>query len=242
MSAVPEALGRLKVKLFGDGADLRAILALYANPLIRGFTTNPTLMRKAGVAAYEPFAKELLAAVPDRPVSLEVFADDFPGMERQARRIAAWGDNVYVKIPITNTAGESACPLLRRLSGDGIRVNVTAMLTLEQVRAAVKALAGGAPANVSVFCGRIADTGRDPLPVMAEAVGLLRDHPQIELIWASPREVLNVYQADAVGCPIITATPDILQKLGLAGKDLDAYSLETVRMFYGDAQASGYEL
>jgi transaldolase len=236
------ALDNLNVKLFADGADKRAMLELYANPRVRGFTTNPTLMRKAGVADYEAFAREILEAIPDRPISLEVFADDFPEMERQARKLASWGPNVYVKIPVTNTRRESSAPLIRKLSHDGVKVNVTAMFTLEQVREVTDALAGGAPANESIFAGRIADTGIDPCPIIAAAVEHLRPHPQIELIWASPRELLNVVQAAETGCHIITATPDILKKLGLLGKDLAEYSLETVKMFYDDAASSGYAL
>jgi len=232
----------LKVKLFADGAEKKSMLELYANPLIRGFTTNPTLMHKAGIADYEAFARDILTVIRDRPISFEVFADEFDAMERQARTISAWGGNVYVKIPVTNTRRESACPLIRRLSHAGIKINVTAILTLRQVAEVVEALAGGAPSNVSVFAGRIADTGVDPVPAMREAVALLRPHPQIELIWASPREVLNVFQADSIGCHIITATPDILKKLPLAGKDLDEYSLETVKMFADDAARSGFTL
>jgi transaldolase len=238
-------LGRideLKVKLFADGADKAAMLEMYANPRISGFTTNPTLMRKAGITSYETFARDILAAIPDRPISLEVFADDPSEMERQAHKIASWGSNVYVKIPVTNTKGESTTGLIERLSKDGIQINVTAMLTLGQTRAVARALAGGAPSNVSIFAGRIADTGVDPVPVMSQAVELLRPQPQIELIWASPRELLNVFQADAIGCHIITATPDILKKLGLVGKDLTQYSLETVQMFYADAVKSGFAL
>jgi transaldolase len=236
------ALGDLRIKLFADGADKAAMLALYADPMIQGFTTNPTLMRKSGITDYERFARDILACIPDRPVSLEVFADDFPAMERQARIITEWGDNVYVKIPVTNTRGESARELVGRLSHSGVKINVTALLTLDQVREMVAALAGGAPCCVSVFAGRIADTGQDPLPLMTEAVELLRPHPNIELIWASPRELLNVLQADAIGCHIITATSDILKKLPLIGKDLGEYSLDTVKMFYSDACASGFSL
>jgi transaldolase len=215
---------------------------MYANPLIRGFTTNPTLMRKAGVRDYEAFARDMLAAIPDRPISFEVLADDFPGMERQARRIAKWAENVFVKIPITNPLGESAVDLVRHLSHDGIRLNVTALLTLRQVEGVAEALVGGTDASVSIFAGRIADTGVDPVPVMARAVEMLRSAPDAELIWASPRELLNVFQADAVGCHVITATNDILKKLGLVGKDLTEYSLETVKMFHSDAEASGFQL
>jgi transaldolase len=232
----------LKVKIFADGADKAAMLELYRNPLIQGFTTNPTLMAKAGIRDYETFARDIVQAIPDRPVSLEVFADSMDEMERQALKIASWGSNVYVKIPITNTQRESSCALVRRLTQQGVKVNVTALLTLQQVTLMAQALDGGAPANVSVFAGRIADTGCDPVPMMAEAVRILAPLPQVELIWASPRELLNVFQADAVGCHIITATNDILKKLSLVGKDLNQYSLETVQMFHNDAQSSGFRL
>jgi transaldolase len=232
----------LKVKLFADGADKSAMLELYANPLIQGFTTNPTLMRKAGITDYAAFAHEVLALIPDRPISFEVFADEFPEMERQAHKIAAWSDHVNVKIPITNSKGEPSLDLIRRLSHSGVKVNVTALLTLDQVRDVAGALEGGAPAYVSVFAGRIADTGRDPVPLMASAVEMLRPQPQVELIWASPRELLNVFHADSVGCHIITATSDVLKKLSLIGKDLTDYSLETVRMFRNDALGAGYLL
>jgi transaldolase len=232
----------LKVKLFADGAEKAPMLELYADPLIKGFTTNPTLMRKAGITDYEAFARDILAAIPDRPISLEVFADDFAEMERQARQIATWGPNVFVKIPVTNTSAEPSLPLVRRLTQEGVKLNVTAILTLEQSASVIEALAGGAPANVSVFAGRIADTGRDPVPMMREVVEMLRPHPQIELIWASPRELLNVFQADAIGCHIITATADILKKLPLVGKSLAEYSLETVKMFREDAVKSGFRL
>jgi transaldolase len=235
-------LADLKVKLFADGADIAGIREMYANPLIRGFTTNPTLMRKAGVTDYKAFALDVLAAVPDRPISFEVFADDFDAMERQAREIASWGPNVNVKIPITNTRDEFAGPLIRCLSKAGVAVNVTAVTTLGQVRRVVDCLDVGTPAIVSVFAGRIADTGRDPVPIMAEAVKILRAKPKSELIWASPRELLNIFQADEVGCHIITATNDILNKLSLVGKDLDAYSLETVEMFHRDAAAAGFTI
>ena len=232
----------LTIKLFADGADRTAMLELYSNPLIRGFTTNPTLMRKAGVSDYQAFARDILSAIPDRPISFEVFADDFDEMERQARKIASWGPNVYVKIPVTNTAAEPALKLIECLSHTGVKVNVTAILTLGQVRDVVNALAGGSPSNVSVFAGRIADTGRDPLPLMAAAMEMIRIHEGIELIWASPRELLNVFQADSIGCHIITATSDILKKLSLVGKSLEKYSLETVEMFYSDARKSGFQL
>jgi transaldolase len=233
---------QLRIKLFADGADLAAMLKLYPNPAIKGFTTNPTLMRKAGISDYEDFARKLLAAIPDRPISLEVFADDFDTMARQARQIASWGKNVNVKIPVTNTKREFAGKLIQKLSESGIIVNVTAIMTLDQVRAVTKCLATATPAIVSVFAGRIADTGRDPMPIMAESVKIISDKPQSELIWASPREVLNIFQADSVGCHIITATNDILAKLSQVGKNLDDYSLETVEMFYRDATAAGFDI
>ena len=235
-------MNSLGVKIFADGANKEAILSLYADPMIQGFTTNPTLIRQAGIKDYGAFARDILTCIPDRPISIEVIADDFPTMERQARTIAAWGKNVYVKIPVTNTRGESARDLVCRLSHSGVKVNVTALLTLDQVREMTAVLAGGADSYVSVFAGRIADTGRDPVPIMTEAVELLRPHPEIELIWASPTELLNVFQADAIGCHIITATPDILKKLSLVGRDLCEYSLDTVKMFYNDACASGFSL
>jgi|SRR5579871_111978 len=237
-----QAIEDLKVKLFADGADKAGILKLYQNPLIRGFTTNPTLMRKAGITDYEAFSRDLLESIPDRPISLEVFADEFQEMGLQARKIATWGDNVYVKIPITNTKRTSSLKLVKELAGDGIKLNVTALMTAEQTRDAAAALAGGPPAYISVFAGRVADTGRDPVPIMSECVELLRDCPNIELIWASPRELLNVFQADAIGCHVITATHDILAKLSLVGKDLLQYSLETVQMFYNDATKAGFSL
>jgi transaldolase len=242
MSAIQKSVSDLKIKLFADGADIGGMLEMYRNPLIRGFTTNPTLMRKAGVRNYEAFAREVLAAIPDRPISLEVISDDFAEMERQARAIASWAANVFVKVPVTNTLGESAVNIIRRLSKDGIQLNVTALLTLEQVRSVAAALDHRTPAIISVFAGRIADTGCDPVPVMKEAVDLLRPTPNIELIWASPRELLNVFQADDIGCHIITATNDILKKLSLIGRDLTEYSLDTVAMFYNDAVASGFEV
>lgn len=232
----------LKVKLFADGADRQGMLEMYQKPYVKGFTTNPTLMRKAGVTDYHAFAEEILEAIPDRPISFEVFSDEFDEMERHALEIATWGDNVYVKIPVTNTKREPAYDLVRRLSHAGVKVNVTAILALQQVRAVAKSLAGGAPSNVSVFAGRIADTGVDPVPLMAESVRILKDAPTAELIWASPRELLNVFQAESVGCHIITATNDILKKLALVGKDLADYSLETVQMFFNDAKHAGYTL
>lgn len=236
-------LAEWKVKLFADGANRDEILALYRNPMIKGFTTNPTLMRKAGVLDYEDFARKILAEISDRPISLEVFADDFPEMERQARKISSWGKNVYVKVPVTNTKAEPALQLIRRLSASGIKLNVTAMTTLNQVEQVIPALAEGPAAFVSVFAGRVADTGIDPVPVMAEVVAILRrEAPNVELVWASPREVLNVVQAESVGCHIITATFDILKKLELLGRDLTEYSLDTVKMFHRDAVQAGFHL
>jgi transaldolase len=235
-------LGALRTKIFGDGAELEGMLALYRQPYIKGFTTNPTLMRKAGIVDYRAFALQVVNAIPDRPISFEVFSDEFAEMERQAVEIATWGEHVYVKIPVTNTRREPSFDLIHRLSHRGIRLNVTAIMTLEQVRSVADALAGGAPSNVSVFAGRIADTGRDPVPLMAEAVSILAKAPNAELIWASPRELLNIFQADAIGCHIITVTHDILKKLSLIGKSLDDFSLETVKMFYDDASAAGFSL
>jgi transaldolase len=237
-----KSVNQLKVQIFADGADKAGMLEMYAKPFIKGFTTNPTLMRKAGIPEYEAFAREILAAIPDRPISFEVFADDFAEMERQARRITTWGKHVSVKIPITNTKRESSIPLVRKLSHEGIALNVTAMFTLEQVQAVVDAVRGGAPCYVSVFAGRIADTGADPVLIMAEAVRRLQAAPNTQLIWASPRELLNIMQADDIGCHVITVTNDILKKLSLVGKDLDDYSLETVNMFYDDGKAAGYKL
>lgn len=234
---------RLNVKLFADGADLAAIATLARDPRIRGFTTNPTLMRKAGITDYKSFAAEALALIGDRPISFEVFADDFPEMRRQALQIAGWGRAVYVKIPITSSDGTSAIPLIGDLARNGVHVNVTAVFTLEQVAAAAQALAGGVAGVVSVFAGRIADTGRDPVPHMTAARALCRRAGGgIQLLWASPREVLNVVQADQCGCDIITATPDILAKLSLLGMDLDQLSRETVQMFKRDAESAGYSL
>ena len=235
-------LDELNIKIFADGADLDGIIEMSANPLIKGFTTNPTLMRKAGIADYEAFAREVLAAVPDRPVSFEVFADDFDEMEHQARLIASWGPNVVVKIPVTNTKGEFCGPLITRLASANVVLNVTAILMLEQVRAVAHALAPETPAIISVFAGRVADTGIDPVPYMTQARELLEFRPMAELLWASPRELLNIFQADAVGCHIITVTNDVLAKLGLIGRDLAEYSLDTVKMFHRDAQAAGYAI
>lgn len=235
-------LDALKIKIFADGADFDSIMKLYADPRIKGFTTNPTLMRKAGIADYEAFGRKLLAAIRDRPISLEVFADDFPTMEKQGMAIASWGKNVNVKIPITNTKGESACPLIARLSKAGVVLNITAMMTLQQVRDVAAALDPATPAIVSVFAGRIADAGVDPVPLMREALTILESRPKAELLWASPRELLNVLQADEIGCPIITVTNDLLAKLPLIGKDLSDYSRETVEMFRRDAVAAGFQI
>jgi transaldolase len=236
------SLADLKVKIFADGADRAGILELYRNPLITGFTTNPTLMRNAGITDYEAFAREILQAIPGRPISLEVFSDDFAEMETQARRIASWGENVYVKIPVTNTQGESAISLIRSLAKSGVKQNVTALMTLSQVRDVAAALGSGPSACISVFAGRVADTGRDPVPMMAAAVQMMAIYPQLELIWASPRELLNIFHADQVGCHIITVTHDLLKKLSLVGKDLDEYSLDTVKMFRNDAVKAGFRL
>lgn len=232
----------LNVDVFADGADLDGIAALAANPLIKGFTTNPTLMRKAGIAEYESFARDVLEVVPTLPVSFEVFADDFDEMETQAREIASWGANVNVKIPITNTRGEFAGPLVERLSKSGVSINVTALMQLEQVEKITAYLEGSVTAFVSVFAGRIADTGRDPIPIMTEAVACLAQKPSAKLIWASPRELLNIYHAEQCGCQVITVTNDVLAKLPTIGKDLDQYSLETVQMFYRDATSAGYQI
>jgi transaldolase len=236
------SLAALRVKLFADGADLAGMREMAALAHIAGFTTNPTLMRKAGVADYERFAREVLEHIGDRPISFEVFSDEFDEMERQAQRIAAWGPNVNVKIPVTNTRGESSVPLVRRLAAAGVRLNVTALMTVGQVRDVAAGLEPAVPAFVSLFAGRIADTGRDPVPMVRESVAVLAALPHAELIWASPRELLNVFQADAAGCHVITATNDILKKLTNVGKDLDAYSLETVRMFHDDAAAAGFKI
>ena len=238
MKKLPE----LQIKIFADGADKEGMLEMYSQPYIKGFTTNPTLMNKAGVSDYETFATDIIQAIPDRPISFEVFSDDFNEMERQALKISEWGENVYVKIPVTNTRGESSVELVGRLAGAGVKMNVTAMMSLSQVRDMAKVLAGGPPAYLSVFAGRIADSGRDPVPVMAEAVEICKEYPNIELIWASPRELLNIFQADAIGCHIITVTNDVLKKLALIGKDLHEFSLDTVKMFRDDALQAGYTL
>lgn len=236
------SIEQLKIKLFCDGADFDSILSMYKIPYIKGFTTNPTLMRKAGITDYEAFGRKVLAAVPDRPVSLEVFADDLENMEIQAGKIATWGSNVNIKIPVTNTKGEFTGPLLRTLSAKGVVLNITALMTAKQVEEVAECLHPNTPSIISVFAGRVADTGVDPVPVMKDCLAALKDHPKAELLWASPRELLNVFQADEVGCHIITATPDVLAKLKLVGKDLTEYSLDTVKMFFTDATAAGFSI
>lgn len=232
----------LRVKIFADGADLASLLALGRQPYIHGFTTNPTLMNKAGVRDYRAFAREVLEAITDRPISFEVLSDDFREMERQALEIAGWGDNVYVKIPITNTKRESSASLIRSLSHRGVKVNATALMTLEQVREVTASVTGGAPSYISVFAGRIADTGRDPVPVMVAALDIMKSASNAELIWASPRELLNIIQANEIGCHVITVTHDILNKLDRIGYSLEELSLDTVKMFHTDAEKAGFEL
>lgn len=232
----------LQVKIFADGADKAGMLEMYAKPFVKGLTTNPTLMRKAGITDYRAFAKDILQVISDRSISFEVFSDEFDEMERQAYEITSWGEHVYVKIPVTNTRQKPSYELVRKLSSSDVKVNVTALTTLEQVRDVAQVLSIDVPSYVSVFAGRIADTGYDPVPLMAAAVQLLRLNPKAELIWASPRELLNIFQADAIGCHIITVTNDILKKLSLVGKNLSEYSLETVRMFYNDAKQAGYTI
>jgi transaldolase len=236
------SLSDLKVKIFADGADKRTMLEMMRNPLVKGFTTNPSLMRKAGVTDYATFARDVLSDIRDYPISFEVFADDFGEMERQAHIISSWGENVYVKVPVTNTKREPALDLICRLSHKGIKLNVTALLPLDQVRDVCSALQKDVPSYVSVFAGRIADTGRDPVPLMTAALEYLKAPGSAELIWASPRELLNIFQADAIGCDVITVTGDLLRKLSLVGKDLHDYSLETVSMFYEDARTSAFTL
>jgi transaldolase len=237
-----KSIDQLSVKIFADGADKAGMLEMHSKPYIKGLTTNPTLMRKAGITDYRAFAREILDLIRDKPISFEVFSDDFNEMERQAMEIASWGRNVYVKIPITNTKAESSCGLIRRLAERRVQLNVTALMTLQQVRDVVDALDHDTPSYVSVFAGRIADTGRDPMPLMSAAVQLLTLRPKAELIWASPRELLNIYHADQIGCHVITVTNDILKKLELVGKDLRDYSLDTVKMFRSDAVAANFRL
>lgn len=233
---------QLKIKIFADGADKKGMLDMYQNPLIKGFTTNPTLMKKAGITDYQSFAIDILNKIKDRPISFEVFSDDFKEMYHQALQIASWGKNVYVKIPVTNTRGNPSFELIQKLAKKGVKQNVTALMTLDQVRDVSLALSDGPAAYISVFAGRIADTGRDPLPLLNEALKIMQPHPHQELIWASPRELLNIFQGDALGCHIITVTNDILKKLNLVGKDLCEFSLETVEMFYQDALSAGFSL
>jgi transaldolase len=235
-------LGLKTVKIFADGADLEAILELADRPDIAGFTTNPTLMRKSGVSDYEGFARKLLERITDRPISFEVFADEHTEMLRQARLIASWGRNVYVKVPVTDTCGTSTSAVMRELSHSGVHLNVTALMTVAQVEVVTAALASGPGAIISVFAGRVADTGRDPIPLMRAALETMAPHPELELLWASSREILNVRQADDIGVHIITVTLDLLKKLASFGKDLDAFSLETVRMFHDDAATAGLVL
>jgi transaldolase len=237
-----KTIDQLRVKIFADGADKAGMLEMSAKPHIKGLTTNPTLMRKAGISDYRAFAREILDLIRDKPISFEVFSDDFSEMERQAMEIASWGKNVYVKIPITNTKAQSSCDLVRRLAVSRVKLNITALMTLQQVRQVVDALDKDTPSYVSVFAGRIADTGRDPMPLMSAAVELLAPKPKAELIWASPRELLNIFHADQIGCHVITVTNDLLKKLELVGKNLDDYSLETVKMFRNDAVTAGFRL
>lgn len=236
------SIDQLKVKIFADGADKAGMLEMYSKPFIKGLTTNPTLMKKAGISNYAAFCKEILQEIKDKPLSFEVFSDDFSDMDRQAQEIASWGENVYVKIPITNTKRETCYALVNKLAQSGVKLNVTAMMTLDQVRAVSQVLNPAIPSYVSVFAGRIADTGVDPVPLMTEAVNILRPNSNAELIWASPRELLNIFQANQIGCHVITVTNDVLKKLSLVGYDLDEYSLDTVKMFHQDAIQAGYSL
>ena len=236
------SLKNLKIKIFADGAERSGMLEMAAKPWISGLTTNPTLMRKAGISDYKSFAKDILATIREKPISFEVFSDEFAEMERQAMEIASWGSNVYVKIPITNTRREAAYPLIRKLAKQKVKLNVTALMTLEQVKGTVEVLDPGVPSYISVFAGRIADTGRDPLPLMVDSLKAMEKNPKAELIWASPRELLNIFQADEIGCHIITVTNDILKKLSLVGYNLKEYSLDTVKMFYKDGQEAGFQL
>ncbi len=237
-----KSLDHLNIKIFADGADKKGMLEMYQLPHIKGFTTNPTLMRKAGIVNYEAFARDILIAIPDRSISFEVFSDDFSEMIDQAMQIASWGKNVYVKIPVMNTQGHSSINVIKQLANAGVKQNITALMTLDQVAQVTAALANGPSAYISVFAGRIADTGCDPVPIMESALKMMRAYPQLELIWASPREVFNIFQADKMGCPIITVTNDLLKKLTLFGKNLHEFSLETVQMFYDDAQSAGFTL
>lgn len=232
----------LRVKIFADGADKVGMLEMYGKPFVKGLTTNPTLMKKAGIADYRAFCKDILTSIKDKPLSFEVFSDDFVEMERQALEIASWGENVYVKIPVTNTKRETCYALVKKLADQKVKLNVTALMTLDQVGDVVASLNPAIPSYVSVFAGRVADTGVDPVPVMMKAIELLKSAPAAELIWASPRELLNIFQADEIGCHVITVTNDILKKLSLVGYNLDEYSLDTVKMFYKDAVEAGFKL
>jgi transaldolase len=242
MNSSYKTVADLKVKIFADGADKAGMLEMSAKPFIQGLTTNPTLMRKAGIVDYKAFALDILSEIKDKPISFEVFSDDFDEMEIQANEIASWGNNVNVKIPITNTKSKGAYELIGRLAKKGIKLNITAIMTLEQVEGVIAQLNPEISSYVSIFAGRIADTGRDPLPLMEKAVSLLKSNPKAELIWASPRELLNIFQADSIGCQVITVTNDVLKKLELVGKDLNEYSLETVKMFYNDASSAGFKI
>lgn len=235
-------LQKFKIKLFADGANINDMMEAYKAGIASGFTTNPTLMKKAGVTNYEEFAKEVLQTIKDLPISFEVFSDQIPEMEREARKIATWGSNVYIKIPVTNTKGESTANLIKKLAGDGLKLNVTALMTVEQVKTIAQMLSPATPSIVSVFAGRIADTGRDPVPVMMECAQILKSNPTAELLWASSRELLNVMQAQSSGCHIITIFNDLLKRIPMIGKDLNELSLDTVKMFYNDAQAAGYKI
>lgn len=237
-----ELINSLKIKLFADGADINEMERIYKEGIVKGFTTNPTLMRKANVANYETFARDVLKEIRDLPISFEVFSDEFDIMEVEARKIASWGNNVNVKIPITNTRGELSTELIRKLSSEGIPLNITAILTVEQVQAVSRVIFPETKTIISIFAGRIADTGRDPVPYMKEAVNILKSNPSAELLWASSRELLNIFQAESCGCHIITVTPDILKKIPTIGKDLSTLSLDTVKMFYEDARASKYKI
>ncbi len=232
----------LKVKIFADGADKAGMLEMASKSFVKGLTTNPTLMKKAGIVDYKAFALEILSEIKEKPISFEVFSDDFDEMEKQALEIASWGDNVYVKLPITNTKGEPIYNLILKLANKKVKLNVTAIMTLEQVKNVVNNLNPSVPSYVSVFAGRIADTGRDPLPLMIDCVNALKANPLAELIWASPRELFNIFQADQIGCQVITVTNDVLKKLDLVGKDLNDYSLDTVKMFYNDAKSAGFSI
>jgi transaldolase len=232
----------LKVKIFADGADKVGMLEMYQKPFIKGLTTNPTLMNKAGIRDYRSFCKDILLSIKDKPLSFEVFSDDFTEMEKQALEIASWGDNVYVKIPITNTKSETCYKLIQKLAKEKVKLNITALMTVDQVTEVVNSLDESTPSFISIFAGRIADTGRDPIPIMASALDIMKKNNRSELIWASPRELLNIFQADDIGCHVITVTSDILKKLSLIGYDLEKYSLDTVKMFYNDAVVAGFKL